>query len=87
MLAAMESHPDLVQSFMDWALSALTSYSAVLATLPQLLEGLVIVSIRALELQERVGLQKSIQLLVSCMRRIEELGNSSLARPTLTCSV
>ena len=71
MSAAMEAHPDLVQTFMDWALSALTSYSAVLASLPQLLEGLVVVSIHALELQERVGLQKSIQLLVSRSRWLE----------------
>lgn len=61
----MEAYPDLVQTFMDWTLSALTSYSEILASLPQLLEGIVMVSIQALELQERVGLQKSIQVLVS----------------------
>lgn len=61
----MEAHPDLVQGFMDWALSSLTSYVAVLATLPQLLQGLVVLAVQGLELQERVGLQKTIQFLVS----------------------
>jgi hypothetical protein len=61
----MDGCPDLVQSFMDWALAALTSYAIVLASLPQLLEALITLSVRALELQERVGLQKTIQLMVS----------------------
>lgn len=61
----MEAHPDLVQGFMDWSLSTLTSYAPVLASMPQMLEGLVVVSISGLELQERVGLQKTIQVLVS----------------------
>lgn len=60
----MELHPDVVQTFMEWALSALTSFATTLSSLPQLLERLVLLAIRGLELQERVGLSKTIQLLV-----------------------
>lgn len=49
---------------MDWSLSALTSFASVLCTLPRHLEGLLELTVNALELQERVGLQKAIQLLV-----------------------
>jgi len=62
---AMEQNPDVVQSFMDWAMSALLVFARVLKTLPDLTEGLVLLSIQALDLQERVALQKTMQLLVS----------------------
>ncbi|KAK9900916.1 ARM repeat-containing protein [Cystobasidium minutum MCA 4210] len=66
-IGPMEAHPDLVQGFMDWALSSLTSYVAVLATLPQLVQGLIILAVEGLGLQERVGLQKTIQLLTAAV--------------------
>lgn len=61
----LDAHPDIVQAFMEWAQTALTSFPRVLCSLPQHMQGLLEVCIMALELQERVGLQKSIQLFVS----------------------
>lgn len=60
----MEANPDIVQGFMDWGLMALTSVPTALCVLPQYTEGLFELAVSALELQERVGLQKTIQLLV-----------------------
>ena len=65
---AMEGSPDIVQTFMEWAMAVLTSFVSILATLPDHLEKVALVTIRGLELQERVGLQKCIQLLVRVSR-------------------
>lgn len=59
-----------MQGFMDWAMAALTSFAPILVTLPLFLKDLVKLSIQALEMQERVALQKTIQFLVSIMRPI-----------------
>ena len=52
---------------MDWGLMALTSVPTALCDLPQYTEGLFELAVSALELQERVGLQKTIQLMVSVL--------------------
>lgn len=62
---AMVANPDVVQGFMDWSLAALTSFARILATLSAQVESLLLLSIRALDLQERVALQKTIQLLTA----------------------
>lgn len=64
----MEHNPDVVQCFMDFAMSALTSFASILYTLPDAVEAVLKTAIQALEVQERVGLQKSIQLLVRHLR-------------------
>lgn len=61
----MEQNPDVLQTFMDWAQSVLTSFPAALAARPDLLDSLVVLAVNALTIQERVGLQKAIQFLVS----------------------
>ena len=64
-MQALEANPDIVQGFMDWSLASITSFVSLLVTIPNQVEDLLLLSIRSLDLQERVGLQKTIQVLVS----------------------
>ena len=57
---------------MDFAMAALTSFSAILAAMDTLIEGLLLLTIQALAMQERVGLQKSIQFLVSGIQFVRQ---------------
>lgn len=61
----MERHPDVVQTYMDFAQSVLTTSPAFFASQPDVCEAVVTLAVQGLEVQERVGLQKSIQLMVS----------------------
>ena len=64
-IVAMEHHPDVVQAYMDFAQSVLTTAPAFFSSQPDVCEAVVRLAVQGLEVQERVGLQKSIQLMVN----------------------